>query len=529
MASLVRHRAGAGWNVRSTVAATAAILLAFLLALPAFAVTGPTRLVDPSVSPVAATPGTTIHFEVTYRNREGSPPDAVAVVIAGSVRAMSVVSASTNWKAGVRFAYSTTLPLGTHDVVFNAVDRERFRDEVAGGSVTIAIPATPPPTAPPTARPTPPPTPTPSQTARPSTTPSSPTPKPTEVASRTAKPSPPASATPRPTSTPATTPSGPSTSSPTPGASPSDGASATPSGAMPPSLSPDPSATPPSPDPSLPGAAVASTSPSPGASAAPAGGDDPTAGSARTGDGPGSGPIDLGGGSGDTTGPTWGDLSAALLALGFDSPTWGMPLVPTMISTAGGVTLMMGLMFFGKRRRDGEQPEPDEALSMAAATGTGDVATAALVPPPASQPVDVEMSMPRWRRPSLVKARKNDPLRNAAPPPPKLSFENGLVGALDGHERRIIRYSAVRLLDSPDELRGAGIGVVSQGDEVQLLEQTGTYWRVLTPDGRQGWLHRMTLGEVVDVAASRAREPEPEGPAWDADALIALMTARGQA
>ena len=206
-----------------------------------------------------------------------------------------------------------------------------------------------------------------------------------------------------------------------------------------------------------------------------------------------------------------------------------MPLIPTMVTTAGGVTLMMGFMFFGKRRRDGEQPEPDEVLSAAAAEGTGEVATAALVPAPPTPPVDVEMSMPRWRRPSLMQARKNDPIRNAAPPAPKLSFENGLVGAIDGHERRIIRYTAVRLLDSPDELRGAEIGFVDQGDEVQLLEQTGTYWRVLTPDGRQGWLHRMTLGEVVDIAASNSRVPEPEAPALDADALIAMMMARGRA
>jgi hypothetical protein len=139
------------------------------------------------------------------------------------------------------------------------------------------------------------------------------------------------------------------------------------------------------------------------------------------------------------------------------------------------------------------------------------------------------MSMPRWRRPSLMQARKNDPIRNAAPPAPKLSFETGLVGPLDGHERRIIRYTAVRLLDAPDELRAAEIGFVDQGDEVQLLEQTGTYWRVLTPDGRQGWLHRMTLGDVVDVTRPNSRPTEPEAPSFDADALIAMMTARGQA
>ena len=81
--------------------------------------------------------------------------------------------------------------------------------------------------------------------------------------------------------------------------------------------------------------------------------------------------------------------------------------------------------------------------------------------------------------------------------PARLSFDRGLVGALDGRERRLIRYNVVRLLDVPDELRGIEIGFLDQGDEVQLLERQGTYWLVLCPNGGQGWIHKMTLGEVV--------------------------------
>jgi hypothetical protein len=55
----------------------------------------------------------------------------------------------------------------------------------------------------------------------------------------------------------------------------------------------------------------------------------------------------------------------------------------------------------------------------------------------------------------------------------------------------------VTLLDSPDEIRGNGIGILVQGDEVQLLEKRGVYWLVLCPDGLQGWIHKMTLGETV--------------------------------
>ena len=66
--------------------------------------------------------------------------------------------------------------------------------------------------------------------------------------------------------------------------------------------------------------------------------------------------------------------------------------------------------------------------------------------------------MPRWRRPSLLQARKNDPIRDNTPAP-RLTFDQGLVGPLDGREGRAIRYRVVRLLDSPDELRGAEIAI----------------------------------------------------------------------
>ena len=119
---------------------------------------------------------------------------------------------------------------------------------------------------------------------------------------------------------------------------------------------------------------------------------------------------------------------------------------------------------------------------------------------------DLEALMPRWRRPSLILARKTDPIRDATPAA-RLTFDHGLVGPIDGLERRVIRYRVVRLLDAPDELRGAEIGYLDQGDEVQLLEKYGAYWLVLTPDGQQGWLHKMTLGEIVDDDG-----PESNGP-----------------
>ena len=126
--------------------------------------------------------------------------------------------------------------------------------------------------------------------------------------------------------------------------------------------------------------------------------------------------------------------------------------------------------------------------------------------------------MPRWRRPSLIEARKADPTRSVASPH-RLSFGDGVTGPVDGRERRVIRYAVVRLLDAPDELRSAEIGQLDQGDEVQLIERSGSYWLVLCPDGRQGWLHQMTLGEIVSDARQEV----------DDDVLTAFLTARAQA
>jgi hypothetical protein len=232
----------------------------------------------------------------------------------------------------------------------------------------------------------------------------------------------------------------------------------------------------------------------------------------------------------------WGDLTRFLDALGLEPA--GSPwfrLVPVMVWTTTAVALAMAFGFFGKKRRDGEPPEPDEVLQAKAARGTGEAATAALVPDPDAPqvPVDAELSMPRWRRPSLLQARKADPLRSAAEAP-RLTFDSNAVAPIDGLERRVIRYLVVHLLDTPDEFRGTAIGTVAQGDEVQLLERSGTYWLVLCPDGQEGWLHRMTLGDVVGAPpAPSARETWARSSAEiedvDDDVLAAFMTARGRA
>jgi hypothetical protein len=141
---------------------------------------------------------------------------------------------------------------------------------------------------------------------------------------------------------------------------------------------------------------------------------------------------------------------------------------------------------------------------LAAAAGSG-LAFGAIALQPESDIEAAEAMLPRWRRPSLLQARRSDPVRDATPAH-RLTFDQGLVGPLDGHERRVIRYRVVRMLDEPDELRGTETGYLDRGDEVMLLEKYGAYWRVVCPDGRQGWVHNMTLGQVVE------EEVQPDRP-----------------
>ncbi len=207
-----------------------------LSVVPASANPGSTNLRDPSVSPRDASPTTTIRFEVTYRNREGSEADWVRVYIDGDPHDMSPVDGS--WKDGMLHRYTAKLAPGTHQIAFKAMGRDRFDDAVDGGEVHISAP-TPPPTPEPTPKPTPKPTPRPTPDPTPDPTPRptpDPTPRPTPAPTPTAQPHP--TATPAPTATPGVDPRGIGTPDPTPSADPTS--TSTPSGE--PRTTDDPSA-----------------------------------------------------------------------------------------------------------------------------------------------------------------------------------------------------------------------------------------------------------------------------------------------
>lgn len=252
--------------------------------------------------------------------------------------------------------------------------------------------------------------------------------------------------------------------------------------------------------------------------------------------GPGAGGGAPGGGSPDSPGSAAGpDASGgspqAALAAGIPGLPGGDPfgrlsrLAPlaTLLSTT--TTLALAFLLFGKKRRD-EEPTASESELAAAAASPYAMFGADLVP--AFVGVDpgtggTDLNLPRWRRPSLLAARKSDPVRNGAEHV-NLTFEVQDAPSAVG-QRKVVRYRLVRLLDRPDEQLGLAVDSLDEGDEVEILEHHGTYRRVITPDGRQGWLHRMTLGDIVATdPASTVEASEP-----DQDVLMAYLSARMRA
>ena len=462
---LVRERRERAHASRSWVGAfAAAALLLVALTGPISAAPVKTTLSDAVVSPRDGTTATTITISVVYTNKNNSRAEEVNVGIGESEFPMVRVPGG-DWGHGVSFTWSGTLPIGTYAVVVSARAKDKSQASLAAGTLKIA--AVPKPTPKPT------PTPTPKPTAKPTP---KPTPKPMAQ--------PAAAATPKAMGRPAAPLSPAGTRSP----QPTEGTSATSS------AEPSPS------DPPTTAVVIGGNTSGPGPGGPPPGGGTDSAG--PTGGG-GGGPT------GDPAG-SWGPVAGVLAMAGLKGPTFpGFSLGPTMVTTTAAVTAAMAFALFGRRRRDDDPP--DEVMAAAAATGLGvrplelvgaGVAVGGLPMRdlPAGRATDteeLEALMPRWRRPSLIQARKTDPIRDATPAA-RLTFDHGLVGPLDGGERRVIRYRVVRLLDAPDELRGAEIGYLDQGDEVQLLEKYGAYRLVLTPDGQQGWLHKMTLGEILD-------------------------------
>jgi hypothetical protein len=257
-------------------------------------------------------------------------------------------------------------------------------------------------------------------------------------------------------------------------------------------------------------AASPSATPQPGVAVIPGG---PGGGSGGTPNGGPDGP-----GAPAPGEPAGGPTSPTAAGLPARDSFPGLLILGATISTV--ISLVVAFLVLGRRRR--REDEEDAPLMPAPAVAAAAAAAATPMPlgvDPGTGGTDVDL--PRWRRPSLMAARKSDPIR-IAPLAASLTFAQvpGAAGAAAGVERRLVRYRIVRLLDRPDEIVGATVGSLDEGDEVEVLEKHGMYRRVQAPDGRTGWLHKMTLGDLVEEA-----EPEPE---IEKDVLLAYLSGRGK-
>ena len=163
---------------------------------------------------------------------------------------------------------------------------------------------------------------------------------------------------------------------------------------------------------------------------------------------------------------------------------------------------------------------PEHARNAAAkALANPEVATAVeAMAPPEAREVDPEANMPRWRRPSLLEARRSDYSRQVAARTP-MRFTDDQIYQFDV---RIVRYAVVPLLDRPDELTGVRIADLESGDEVQVLSTDGAFLDVHCPNGERGFVHRTTLRprEVAMPAFVATSESYDE-------AFGAMLSARG--
>jgi hypothetical protein len=154
-------------------------------------------------------------------------------------------------------------------------------------------------------------------------------------------------------------------------------------------------------------------------------------------------------------------------ALSWFGPPAGAIVQSWLLVTLVGVMIIW--MLLGRRAvapatADGVAMDgPSGATGRAAATGTSAVAVRGV-----SRRADGSVGLER------------PPLRFPGPP-------------AKGTDRRVVDYRMVALRAGPNELRTSELGRLDRGDEVEIIESDGGAIHVLTPEGQDGWVPRVTV------------------------------------
>jgi hypothetical protein len=198
---------------------------------------------------------------------------------------------------------------------------------------------------------------------------------------------------------------------------------------------------------------------------------------------------------------------------GYGTDPWLVAMAQTlMLSTTTSVTVAFALLFLARRRRDEDEARAQEAEKSDAPPPDPQQLASYLYGPKRAAALAAELTLPRWRRPSLMAARasmRDRPVQVMASE--RLTFDRGTLAFGDGREFRKIRYRMVRLSDRPDEIMGYELGRLDEGDEVEVLERSAFYVKIRTPYGLEGWVHRTTVGATL----STDDRPDSNGRAFN--------------
>jgi len=412
-----------------------------------------TTLTAPDAAPRTGTPTTTITFTVEYHDTAGCEPSSVVAIVPG-VGQTTLTAKSGSFSTGMLYTGTMQLPVGRWPFGFQATAGTGAGEQtvsIAGsGKVTITAPA-----------PTPTPKPTPTPTPKP-------TPTPTPVPTPTPSPQPTPTPTPSPTATPAPTPSPPAGSgAPSPSTKPrpsSSGGSSKPGGS---GGSPSPSANPA-------WAFDASSGYGDGGRAAAGG---PSAAGGPAGDDLGQGPA----GDGTSANVTTDGASLRLPGMDLD-PDTALSVTTWLISTTAGVVLFALVL-----RRGGSVvllPTELSALVLDRRRGSGRGGRRASAPEPAAP---ATVALPAPTRP-VERTGATGP--RGLPTRPAMTFGEP---AAKGVVRRTIAYRHVRVSAGPDDLRYQEIARLEREDEVEVLNEEGSYIQVRLPSGAVGWVPRVVF------------------------------------